>query len=308
MTGTRSAPFPARSSSTCRPGSTPNAKRLVIENAHLTPRTPQSAAQVFEQSELEALHRSASGIELAIRSFPNRLTQRTRREGRHPTAGCSYEDLATVGIGPKSCDTMAIHDFVLARPEVPLKKWRPLTARDETFHAAMNEIRDEMTSRLNAMRPGYPMDNPDVADAYRRLSGFVASLSADEQRQFGITFFLRGANRGRINPRTVKWSQIMAIYVAVFDYNQDLREHKGRFVGVKFIWEHLLLLSAHSGASGTARSNLMYHGLRNFDKRLMSGDQYTYRDSPATHRRRRGVWAEWRKGIKTLIKAFRDAP
>jgi len=277
--------------------------RLVVEHAHLHVRVPLSVSQVYDEGELQQLFATANAFGIIILAFPQRLTRRARVEGIHPDEGERYSDLDN----PKQYDSRAIYDFVENRPEVALKNWRPPRPEDAAFFEAINGIRFEMTIRLNEMRPIYANNHPDVAHALQLLNEFVADLDEDAQEQFNIQYYAVGQNAGNLRVNQLRINQIMSVYVCVFDENQNLRMHNGHFIGVDFIWSKLLLMSPFHGKSGTARSNLMYWGLRTYNNRHMPNQQYRYMDDEDTHQERRDLWSQWRRGIKALIRGFRNA-
>lgn len=257
--------------------------RLVVEHAHLHERTGLSVAQVYPYAELCRLHEQAVKDGVEIVAFPQRLTLRARKEG---------------GFESKEQDPQAIAAFIGRRPEVALKRWSPLRDDERVLHAAVNEIRMDMTLRLNLMRPSY--EHPDAERAKQLLVQVAEQLSPATREQFGIKLKKKD---GSLLKTPLKLAQIMALYVCVFDENGELRRNPdGEFIGMKTIWNQLLLMSPYHGRSGTARSNLMYHGLRNHDR-----VPYSYEDSPEQHAARRERWAQWRRGCKELLRAFRDA-
>ena len=289
--------------------------RLVIEHAHMHERGPLSVAQVYNHNELTQFFAASQNAGSLIQAFPQRLTERARTEGIHPDEGVRYAELDN----PKQYDPRAIYDFVLNRPEVSLKNWRPRTPDDTAFYEIVNEIRQDMTIRLNDMRPDYDPENSDVQHAVELLEIFASGIPEITQQQFGLEFYrtnrighwqqgdLKSPLKASGGART-GFNVIMAVYVAVYDSEQNLRvNEEGNFIGMKFIWNYLFLMSPFSGKSGTARSNLMFRGLSSYDKRHMNNIRYQYRDTPEIHTRRREVWAQWRRGIKLLMRHFRDA-
>ncbi len=278
--------------------------RLVIEHAHLHERGPLSVAQVYDSDELAQFWASTQDVGAQIQAFPQRLTERARVEGEYTS---------------KEEDPKAIYDFILNRPEVSLKNWRPRTPEELEFFGVVNQIRHDMTVRLNEQRPDYDPENPDVRHAVELLESFASDLPENVQRQFGLEFY-RITRAGQYNQGDLKpplkagggartgFNVIMAIYVAVYDSEQNLRlNEEGDFIGMKFIWNYLFLMSPFSGKSGTARSNLMFRGLSSYDHRHMDGFRYQYLDTPEVHARRREGWSQWRRGIKFLMRRFRDA-
>lgn len=258
---------------------------LIIEHAHLHERRPLSDSQVYTRSELERLYETALRDQVTILAFPQRLSLRARKEN---------------GFQSKTDDPYAIAAFHLARPEVALKRWSPVSDAKHALYDAANEMRMDMTVRLNVMRPDYLPDNPDVVHAKELLYRVYDRLSDGTRAHFGLA----KKRDGTFKKTDLKWSQVMSLYVAVYDENQQLRRNpQGDFIGCEFIWGHLLLMSPFHGRSGTARSNLMHHGLKHYDK----SRKYDYTDTPEEHAARRETWARWRRETKELLKAFRDA-
>jgi hypothetical protein len=257
---------------------------LVIKHAHLHVRGARSVAQVFDAAELEQLDAIAWADGVRILAFPQRLALRARVE-----AGYANDE--------KVKDPHAERAFVLAHPEVILKAWHPMTNREQILHAATNMIRDDITDRLNVMRPGYD-GHPDVERARLLLATVYDSLSSEVRAHFG----LKRKKNGEFT-KAVKWAQVMPLYCCVYDGNGVLRRNGHRqFIGIEFIWGRVLMMSPFHGRSGTARSNLMYHGLRHYDP-----VRYTYTDTPTQHRARRECWSGWRAEDKQMLRALRDA-
>jgi hypothetical protein len=246
--------------------SLPRNSVLYIEGAHLQRRTALSVAQVYDDAELLALHNAVADADITIKVFPEMLTFRAKTE----TGLAEPEE--------------AIFSFLVAHPEIKnhLMTWHPSSPEDEFRWAYLNRIRDNVTVRLNILRPDYKSAECDWVASW--LDRNFDKLSEDVREVFRIT-----KKRKILFNKT----QVMTVYVSCFDENGYLRlTPHGKFVGTRTLWAIWKMHPYHRKA-GTARSNLMYHLLRNMEK---GGKN----DQP--------VRAKFRKAIKDLVRAFRDLP
>lgn len=259
---------------------------LIIENAHLHERRPLSVAQVYTADELVTLYNNALNTGTTVLAFPQRLSQRARVESK---------------ITSKSEDPKAIAKFVMNHPEIALKRWRPLRQKDKELHEVMNAIRADMTERLNIMRSSNYKDD-DAKEGQKVITAIAGKLTKDCREYFGLEQLNKSGDF-----KTPKWAQMMPLYVCVFDGTGRLRlNNQKKFIGLDFIWSKLLLMSPFHGRSGTARANLMFYGLRNYDRKN-TNKKYKYNDTKKEHLNRRAVWRKWRKLIKEFLRALRDA-
>jgi hypothetical protein len=189
---------------------------------------------------------------------------------------------------------------------VTLKRFKLPDTQTLNRYEAMNAIRADTNRRLNQMRPGYTDEHPDVAHARRLLTDALRADAGREAHERALSpetcayFGLRLGRTGRL-PSTVKWAQVMSLYVCVFDDTQRVRLNPQRcFIGMDFIWR-LLLLSPYRGSSGTAHSNLLYHGLRNFDK-----TPYGSHLTPDQWQQRRSTRIAWRRALREMLRLLRD--
>ena len=232
-----------------------------MEAPHLGVRGPLSVAQVYTQQELERLARVYPG---RIRAFPAKLSPRAREE---------------IG-AEKPQDAEAIWHFVTKHPEVSLMYW----PRDTSFDDALTEQRTDMTVRLNVMRPAY--DSPEVEHARSLLH------SADLSLQTASWFDFKTVFKGKTNERLdFNKTAVMAVYVAVRNEDGTLRtDPNGRPIGYRW-FKKLLKQHPYHDKAGTARSNLMWHFLRNALHEKENG-----RDQQGR--------AAFRKALKELFRAL----
>lgn len=276
---------------------------LVIEMAHLQPRNKFSVAQVFTDAELDELHLCAQRHNVKILAFPERMTAGAREECGFRELGTNSKDEEVVLHDDKTRSAEAIWRFVTANPRISLFRWQPVNAKRAAIHEARTEQRMDCNARLNEMRTDYSA-SPEVERARTLLteitlpaaeSGVGGPLSGETLEWFGVKFYKVGSKKGQL--REFNPTSVMAVYVNVFNDDGTLRMHNGRFVGVDHIWR-VLKQHPYHGKAGTARSNLMYHMLRNAEKKATAsaGGYYPHQATRASFRR----------AVKELIRAFRD--
>lgn len=251
---------------------------FVVESAHFQETTGYSKAQPYGRDELETIFQIAEENNVDMYFFPQKLSPRARRE---------------TGYGSKADDVKAIYHFVIAHPEIGLMKARLPEAKEQKLWDARRAIRDNMTDRLNVTRfNGYKKD-PETAQASRLLlKMWYGGLLTGET----IKWFKLKLNRHGTKVSFNECS-VMAVYVAVFDEHGNLRVNdKGNFIGVRGARD-LIQLSPYHFKSGTARSNLMWHRLRN-ELKEKNGDVTII--NPEGRR-------EFAHAVTDLIQAFRDS-
>ena len=166
---------------------------LVIENAHLAPRTEDSLAQVYWPEELKDLYDICQNADVRIFLFPNVVTKRARMEANYgtspdisdmkdhdPDAICYFILRRVLGVDPEN---QTIHDF----NHLVLKKFNPMIATPQVFWDDIAKIRMDSNKRLNRMRniePKYGNQDPDVKRCIEKLNAFWPSLKPEERRLF----------------------------------------------------------------------------------------------------------------------------
>ena len=259
---------------------------VLVEAAHLQPRSepPKSVAQVFTSEQLKIIKTSLNDSDTAILAFPQRLSR--------------YARLLSAYGDNKELDPYALIEFyakLSIGKRVDLKKWKPRSDIDKALDIYATNTRKEMTDRLNVLRAVHydteRWDIDEVGDLFTVMEKIIddppLSLSDADFRAEVFDYM-------HINPKT-DWKsklrgsrnliRLMSLYVCVFERggtirkNNDIRDPEnsdlviltgnGREIGLKFIWDRLLLMSPYSGQSGTARANLMFYGLQNYDKTKM---------------------------------------
>ncbi len=188
-----------------------------------------------------------------------------------------------------------------------LLKWHPITANEIAIEEVMTDIRQDATDRLNRMRGTAKYRVPEVEHAKELISKFYPDLSEDSRQWYGIHPRKRGDG---VLWSKVSWTQVMSVYVMVFNEDGTLRlNSKGDFIGVAFV-KRLLKMHPYHGKAGTARSNIMYYGLRPRETHetgviIESDDGKKIKET--IHIRNQDIRTSLHKCIKELVKNFRDA-
>ncbi len=144
--------------------------------------------------------------------------------------------------------------------------------KNQHLDEALTEQRDDMSLRLNIMRPNY--DSPEVEHAEELIRKMLPEMSDELKYQGGQGFgsnnkpirILKG-NSPRRGQADFKNTFVMSIYVATFTEGGLLRRDPktGQPIGKKW-FNSLLKQHAFNDKGGTARSNLMYWHLANFER------------------------------------------
>lgn len=244
----------------------PSGSRVVVEAAHFGIRTDFSVAQVYRQDELNQIIEHAQKNNVDVVCFPEKLTRRASVEAgfvESITRESGFEETFT----DKARDAEAIWMFVNKHPEVSLMGVR--TQEDRDWGTLLGEIQHEMSGLLNVMRPDY--SHPLVDQARSVLHEAFESAPPEAVEFFDLKLKFKGKPKERLD---FSYARVMSVFVAVFDRNGDLRKNPSdSFIGVNTVWS-LLGMHPFRGPGSTARSNLMYHGLRNFEKKGSTRAQY----------------------------------
>lgn len=282
---------------------------LVIEHAHLKPQGRYSLSQPLLQEELEQAYQRMLRDGVRPWAFPEGLAARARRQ-------------AGFGEKEKEKDPHAEIAYLRGNRKAreSLKRWSPLTDRDHDIHAAANGIRKDMTARLNVARVGgddYPLW-VERERVLQTLYDICDLLSPEAQRYFKLEKSKTGKTKGQFKSSGPRWNQISTLWTAVYNDEGMLRLNpRGQFIGIRFIWDYLLLQHPYHGkGAGTGRSNLMHHGFRKY---LTANGVPPYSasardkaglvdDLGVSHMAERVPHtAAWRRIIKEMLYALRDA-
>ena len=280
----------------------PEVKCLIIESAHLKAKNGLSLAQVYTLDEVVRLYDIARAHDITIFEFPQSLTFRARAETGHA----------------KKEDAQAIYAYLSKHPEQNLKRSR-LPSEDEL----------ERWEHWNAMRYDWNEDlNIARVDKYKCSQRELCLLALKEayptltqaQRDLLMEVAHVVTNQdGTISKSKIKTALVVTLWVVMRDRNGDPRfNHWGNVAGIDYMWK-AMQLSPYKSRGGVARSNLMFHSLRHFEKayvnqnhpglwlrRRVSEDERIRNFSDEALNAQQAARARWRQGIRLLLQIFRD--
>jgi hypothetical protein len=230
----------------------PNGSVLVSENAHLgVPRNDLSLAQVYMADELFEIYDRAHRKGCIIKLFPNQLTAKAR---------------SMFGDGGKTDenDAKAIYGMVTNCPHLKLMN-PPKTFVVEKSREAGWAYKDETNCILNKAR-GQEYQDPDDAIVQlleANLHDIAAKLSPMARSVFALDKTKRDGNFYASDTRNVKLYTIAALF---FHPNGSvrLRPDTGAVPGKTWLRRNVLHTSPFHFRGGIARSNLYWHGFRNY--------------------------------------------
>jgi hypothetical protein len=247
---------------------------LVSEVAHLSvPRTMKSLAQPFTQSELQTLYKGCRDKGIKLSFFPQKSTPRAQK----------YSNLEK----SDETDPVAIYNLLQDFEQISLMNPR------ESF--SVSPVRQEgwgmkshMNSLLNfARRYEYKHELDENSQWIRyNIEKLCARLSNEAKSCFGLGDDSRykrknsklGVEAGdmNFNNKNLKINQIYAVLstlqgkivengemVCIVD-EPIVRDSTKNLAGWGFAKTHLLCMSPNHMRGGVARSNLYYHGAKNW--------------------------------------------
>lgn len=235
----------------------PNA-RLVSEVAHLgIPRTEKSLAQAYTTTELQQFYGRAkkAGVELLL--FSHAQTPKARAQ-----AGFVYKS--------DEADVKAIHAFLRQEPSVLNSLQRPPRSFNvPKWRQAGWDYKDETNTILNIARSNEYQNHGDQCTAFvlDNLDYFAQKLSDDQKEIFGLlrrkkngSFYAIGSANG---PGLSKLYTLAALFMRP-DGSLRVRPDTNRPPGLKWIIDTQLAQSPSHHKGGIARSNMTWHGFRNY--------------------------------------------
>lgn len=251
------------------PEELPTGSLVVCEYAHLgCPRHEKSLAQIFTEEELQGLYAGFRDNNITLKLFPQKSMPRA---SNYAELDKSDDD-----------DPKAIHIWLRDHPEMidslmnPPKQFEPNAKRLESYEWV--EDSNFELNRARAVEPKY--EHPEDQN-YQFLvdnaQEMYDKLSEDQRSAFNFTLYKvsskkRGYKKGDINIGKLKGSAIFAILVQLQDYDGNLRLRKvtGELPGWDFVRRYGLKMSPFHLMGGVARSNLYYHGMRNWGNAQMA--------------------------------------
>lgn len=293
---------------------------LVSEMAHLSvPRTMQSLAQPFTATELQTFYGRCRQKGIHLKFFPQKSTPRAQK----------YSNL------PKSDDTdpIAIYNLIQDFRQISLMKPRK-DFKDDPIRVEGWSMKSYMNMLLNFARRYEYQHELDQNSQWIRdnIEKICDKLSDQAKLAFGLTDDARykrkdskrGIEAGDMNFNNVNLNQIYAVLSTLqgrITENGEMvsiisepikRKSTQTLPGWDFARRHLLCMTPNHMRGGVARSNLYYHGARNWiaaqakkDGFLLKGKnrgEFSKQEDEAFLRYRR----IYRRSIKELFVAIKS--
>lgn len=219
---------------------------VVVENAHMQPQTIKSLAQVFTIDQLFKIKDIATEKNIDVRLWFHSQTPKWR-------------DILGMDDKTDEIDAQTIARIIEKRGIVDLQYFNPRVCYPPRIKWAHEQLAD-MNTILNAARIDY---KAAICPAVKLFYS-----SANQQTQFKA-WILYGPHE-QVTTDINRWfygfeNRLgISLWAALVDWDGLPRQYNGQQPGVKFIMNELLRMKPNHFRGGVARSNLMYHGFRNY--------------------------------------------
>ena len=226
---------------------------LIAENAHLgCHRTDLSLAQVYTADELIDFYDRASRKGCRIKLFPGHLTPKAR---------------AQYGGGEKSddVDTRAIYHMVTNSPHIRLMN-PPTSFQPSRSREAGWDFKRDTNGIINKARRFKYQDPNDIIVRFlaANLKAIAAELSPASHEAFDFDKISKRSGEflksdGRIN-------RLYTLTAFFLDPNGTVRQRPdtGEMPGIQWLRHNVLHTSPFHFRGGIARSNIYWHGCKNY--------------------------------------------
>ena len=233
---------------------------LICENAHLgCPRTDLSLAQVYTADELTDLYQRASRKGCKIKLFPGHLTPKAR---------------AQYGGGEKSddVDTRAIYHMVTNSPHVRLMN-PPASFEATRSREAGWKFKDETNAILNKARRFKYQDPDDAIVQFLsdNLKTIAESLSPQAREAFDFGPDKVSKRSGEFLKSDGRINRLYTLTAFFLHPNGTVRQRPdtGGMPGMQWLRRNVLHTSPFHFRGGIARSNIYWHGFKNYALKKM---------------------------------------
>jgi len=249
----------------------PKNSLVVAEYSHLgCERTEFSLSQPYTRDLLLDLYRRFDKNEIKLRLFPQKSTPRA----------CAYSGL------PKSDDNDPESIYLLLKDFPEISLMNPPTSFDlHPKRKESYEYKDYTNLYINMARREQPKYTSDECSKFIRnnIEEIVSRLSDTAKDVFGITVINKKKEvkenrftRDTVNGRKgefkfdsaggIKMQAIYAVACTIIDPDGNLRTRPstGAMAGWAYIKRYIFCRSPFHLKGGVARSNLYYHGLKNW--------------------------------------------
>lgn len=232
---------------------------LICEYAHLgCPRGERSLSQPFEADELLTFYENLKEKNITLKLFPQQSTPRA----------CAYSGLPKLD----SNDPISIYKLISDFPQISMMS--PPSSFDVSDKRKLSwDMKDAINYTLNvARRYGYN----DKEDANTRtikelFPKMLTDLSEETKKAFGICEKSKYQvsrsgqyKKGELNMNNISKVQLYSILACLQNEKGELRTVKGKTPSWKFVKRYILCMTPFHFRGGVARSNLYYHGMKNY--------------------------------------------
>ena len=231
---------------------------LIAEHAHLgCPRTNKSLAQVYTASELQDFYRHAISLGIEVRLFPQSQTPKAR---------------ALAGLGEKNDanDAQAIYNYLLHGPSVlDSLKHPPRSFEPERWREAGWAFKDDTNIILNvARRFKYKTEGDKITSfVLDNLERLAAIVPDDAKEIFGLLHRKKdGSFYALDSPQGPSLSKLYTLAALLLNEEGNLRSRPdtGRPPGIGWLMRTQIATTPFHHRGGIARSNVMWHGCKNY--------------------------------------------
>lgn len=272
----------------------PNGSLLLVEQSHFAvPRKEMSLSQPYTEQELLNGYATLSNKGCTVRLLPQALTATARDR-----AGLDKKNDAN--------DTRAWYSFIKDNPQLALMK-PPASFVTEQRREASWQFRHETNLILNiARRFKYQKENDAVSMfVERNLPVFASQLSPTALEIFDL---LPGKS-GRLCASSSRSMRLYTIAAHFLHSNGTvrLRPDTGKMPGIKWLKRYVLGFTPFHFRGGIARSNLMFHGFKNYAKKRMNLGKDGYKTmSPEQAQQFRALRKEFTAAIVEAMQLMRQ--
>jgi hypothetical protein len=238
----------------------PKGTILVAEDAHLgRPRTKKSLAQVYTANELLAFYSRASDLGIKLRLFPQSQTPKART-----FAGYSDSDKSD------EIDSKSQHIYLTNHPLVLQSLKRPPSFFEpQQWREAGWAFKEDTNIILNVARSfNYKVEGDKITSfVLNNLERFASMLSDDAKEVFGLLHRKKDGSFYAIDSQQgPKLSKLYTLAALLINEEGTLRLRPDTQLppGIGWLMRTQLSPSPFHHRGGIARSNVMWHGCKNY--------------------------------------------
>lgn len=261
------------------PDTLPEGSTLICEYSHLgCQRTEFSLSQPFTADELLRLYSELEDKNITLKLFPQKSTPRA----------CSYANL------PKSDESDPKSIYILTRdfPQISMMN-PPKTFEEHPKRLEAYDYKNYTSKYINMARRQEDAYSEDGCSKWiiDNIELLFDNLSDTAKSAFskGTTSQCQGVKtkhrtmkrdkKGKVRMTTVSMQSLYAVICTLIDYdgNVRVRPSTGEMAGWQYIKRYVLCMSPFHFRGGVARSNLYWHGMKNWIKFMVQEDGLSFK-------------------------------